>query len=132
MTSATRARASIVAAMAVLVAVPAGPVAAPAVIARSVTARAAIVCRHMPSISRRAATIAIAHREIVLRAIALKWAQRRANAPTAPARMPTVPIRPVRKAIARSAVRRAAMAVVASAAAVVVVAEAVAGALPRT
>ena len=128
--------------MAARVAVPAGPAAAPAVSVRSVTARAAIVCRRTPSTSRRAATIApllkvIVPRVIVRKATMLSRAPvRKAIVPMAPARMPTVPTRParkviVRKATARSAARRVAVAAAASAVVAAAVAEVAAAALPE-
>lgn len=100
-------------------AVPAAPSSA-----RSAIVRAVIVLRHPPSISSAVVTIAISPREIARKAIKL-----RPSGPTALVRMPTVPIRRVPKATARSAVRRAATAAVASAAAAA--AAGVVGELPR-
>ena len=92
-----------------------------AVIVRSVTdlaetVPAASVRAHRPSTSGRAATIATSPKATVPRE----------RAPTALARMPSVPTRRVRKVTGRLAAHRAAMAAVASAAVA-----AVAGARPN-
>src|SRR6266851_3144090 len=106
------------------IAAPAGPAAM--VIARSAIVHSAIVRRHRANISGRAATIAIALKVTVPKAIA-----RKASRLTAPARVPTGLTRRARKATGRSAVRRAAMAAVASAVAVGAVGEAPKESLPR-
>ena len=104
------------------------------------TARAAIVRPPTPSISGRAAIIAIVPRAPIRKGIARKATVRmvivpraivRKAAVTAPARMPNAPTRRVRKVTGRRSAARAAMAAATAMAVVAASAAAVAAALPE-